>query len=106
MESYFFDTRRRSKIRANYRDFKSVTELQLLLARPTWGMLVETRKIAFFERLALCAAESPVHVIAVISGGGEQKSNRREIRRPHHASPCTESLCALAHIWHGDCPHY
>ena len=73
--AHFYDPRQRSKIRAaynsvfrkifNYRDFESVTELQLLLARPTWEMLIETRKIAFFERLAQCTAESPVHVFAL-----------------------------------------
>ena len=57
----FADYNERSKIRAaynsvfrrifGYRNFESVTELQLHLARPTWEMLVEERVVAFYSRL-------------------------------------------------------
>ena len=71
----FSDSREKSKIRAAYnslfrkifyyRKFESVTELQLSLARPTWEMLVEKLKIGFFNRLATCKADSPVHIFTV-----------------------------------------
>ena len=48
-----------------YRNFESVTELQLQLARPTWKMLCETRKHNFYERLSQCTAESPVHLFSL-----------------------------------------
>ena len=73
---HFFDPNQKSKIRAaynsvfrkifGYRYFESVTDLQLSLARPTWEMLIEQRKIAFFERLSQCTADSPVHIFAIV----------------------------------------
>ena len=72
----FFDSAQRSKIRAaynslfrkifGYRNFESVTNLQLSLARPTWEMLCQTRKENFYNRLAQCTAESPVHLFSVL----------------------------------------
>ena len=56
--SQFNDRRERSKIRAaynsvfrrifGYRQFESVTQLQLSLPRPTWEMLIEERTIGFY----------------------------------------------------------
>ena len=73
--SYFLDARDRSKIRAaynslfrrifGYRTRESVTNLQLTLARPTWEMLVWQRKKNFYDRLATCAADSPVHIFSI-----------------------------------------
>ncbi len=73
----FSDARESSKIRAaynslfrrifGYRTFESVTELQLSLARPTWELLTESRKVSFYERLAASDAASPVHVFAVLN---------------------------------------
>ena len=70
------DRSERSKIRAaynslfrrifGYRTYESVTELQLALARPTWEMLVEDRKIGFHRRLESCDADSPVHVFSLL----------------------------------------
>ena len=34
-----------------YRNYESVTDLQLALARPTWEMLVEERKIGFHLKI-------------------------------------------------------
>ena len=72
----FFDRRQRSKIRAaynslfrkifGYRNFESVTELQLNLARPTWELLCHTREASFHSRLAQCPAESPVHLFSIL----------------------------------------
>ena len=74
--SHFNDRRERSKIRAaynsvfrrifGYRQFESVTQLQLSLARPTWEMMIEERTIGFYQRLASCSADSPVHVFSVL----------------------------------------
>ena len=71
-----FEYSERSKVRAaynsvfrkifGYRNFESVTELQLNLARPTWEMLCEIRKDSFYQRLSLSSAESPVHLFAVL----------------------------------------
>ena len=70
------DRNERSKMRAaynslfrrifGYRNFESVTDLQLALARPTWEMLVEDRKIGFHTRLQSCSADSPVHVFTLL----------------------------------------
>ena len=49
-----------------YRQFESVTELQLSLGRPTWEMLLERLKIGFYDRLSQCGAGSPVHIFSVI----------------------------------------
>ena len=64
----FLDAGQRSKIRAaynslfriifGYRNFESVTQLQLSLARPTWEMLCHTRKARFLDHLAQCPAGS------------------------------------------------
>ena len=72
----FSDNRQRSKIRAaynsvfrmifGYRTWESVTELQLSLACPTWELLIEKLKASFYERLAMCNADSPVHIFAVL----------------------------------------
>ena len=72
----FIDHRERSKVRAaynsifrkifGYRNFESVTDLQLSLARPTWEMLCEIRKESFYQRLSQSSAESPVHLFAVL----------------------------------------
>ena len=72
----FFDYRQRSKIRAaynslfrkifGYRNFESVTDLQLSLARPTWEMLSESRIVSFYHRLSQCSAESPVHLFSIL----------------------------------------
>ena len=74
--THFSDARQRSKIRAaynsvfrmifGYRTWESVTELQLSLACPTWEMLIEKLKASFYERLAMCNADSPVHVFALL----------------------------------------
>ena len=74
--SYFADARERSKIRAaynsvfrrifGYRNYESVTELQLNLARPTWEMLLENMKEAFLSRLAQCNADSPIYIFSVL----------------------------------------
>ena len=75
--AYFSDRRERSKLRAaynslyrkifGYRTSESVTQLQLSLARPTWEMLIEKMKVGFYQRLASCSANSPVHIFSVIS---------------------------------------
>ena len=72
----FFDASQRSKIRAaynslfrkifGYRQYESVTNLQLSLARPTWEMLCHSRKVSFQNRLAQCSADSPVHVLSLL----------------------------------------
>ena len=72
----FFDARQRSKIRAaynslfrkifGYRNFESVTDLQLSLARPTWELLCHSRKESFFHHLSQCPADSPVHLFTVL----------------------------------------
>ena len=74
--SYFIDRQERSKIRAaynsvfrrifGYRNFESVTQLQLALARPTWEMLIENRTVNFYNRLSTCSADSPVHIFSVL----------------------------------------
>ena len=74
--SHFSDGRENSKIRAaynslfrkifGYRTFESVTDLQLRLARPTWEMLMEKMRNAFHYRLALCKADSPIHIFSVL----------------------------------------
>ena len=71
----FSDYREKSKIRAaynslfrkifGYRQFESVTNLQLNHARPTWEMLTEIRKTGFYHRLSITNANSPVHIFAV-----------------------------------------
>ena len=73
----FFDNSERSKIRAaynsvfrkifGYRNFESVTQLQLSLARPTWEMLCQICIDSFYLRLSQSSAESPVHLFAVSS---------------------------------------
>ena len=73
---HFSDSREASKIRAaynslfrrifNYRNYESVTELQLSLARPTWELLIEDLKVAFFDRVSQCGADSPIHVFSII----------------------------------------
>ena len=70
------DYREKSKVRAaynsvfrkifGYRNFESVTDLQLSLARPTWEMLCEIRKESFYQRLSQSSAESPVHLFALL----------------------------------------
>ena len=72
----FFDAGQRSKIRAaynslfrkifGYRNFESVTTLQLSLARPTWELLCHLRKENFYHRLSQCTADSPVHLFAML----------------------------------------
>ena len=72
----FFDSRQKSKVRAaynslfrkifGYRNFESVTELQLSLARPTWELLCHSRVASFYHRLSQCPAESPVHLFSVL----------------------------------------
>ena len=72
----FFDNRQRSKIRAaynslfrkifGYKNFESVTDLQLSLARPTWEMLCQICIDSFYQRLSQSSAESPVHLFAVL----------------------------------------
>ena len=49
-----------------YRNFESVTQLQLALARPTWEMLIEDRTVNFHHRLSTCSADSPVHIFSVL----------------------------------------
>ena len=72
----FFDSRQRSKVRAaynslfrkifGYRNFESVTDLQLSLARPTWEILCHERETSFHYRLSQCPAESLVHLFSVL----------------------------------------
>ena len=72
----FFDQRQRSKVRAaynslfrkifGYRNFESVTDLQLSLARPTWEILCHERETSFHHRLSRCPAESLVHLFSVL----------------------------------------
>ena len=74
--SHFQDERERSKIRKaynsifrkifGYRNFESVTDLQLTLARPTWELLVDKLKTGFYDRLSKCTADSPVHIFSII----------------------------------------
>ena len=74
--SYFADARERSKIRAaynsvfrrifGYRNYESVTELQLNLARPTWELLLDDIKSNFHQRIASCHADSPVHIFSIV----------------------------------------
>ena len=76
MEVAYLPSSERSKIRAaynslfrkifGYRRYESVTELQLSLGCPTWEMLIEELKVAFYERLALSDAYSPVHILSLI----------------------------------------
>ena len=76
IEVAVFDTGQKSKIRAaynslfrkifGYRNFESVTDLQLNLARPTWEMLCESRTQSFFHRISLSPADSPVHVFSLL----------------------------------------
>ena len=71
------DNQERSKIRCaynslyrqifGYKQFESVTNLQISIGRPTWEMQIETQKAKFFERLATCRANSPVHVFSLIT---------------------------------------
>ena len=73
--SHFSEASQASKIRAaynslfrklfGYRNYESVTELQLSLARPTWEMLVENLRVKFFQCLSKCTADSPIHVFAI-----------------------------------------
>ena len=73
--SHFSEANQASKIRAaynslfrklfGYRNYESVTELQLSLARPTWEMLVENLWVKSFQRLSKCTADSPIHVFAI-----------------------------------------
>ena len=72
----FYDASQRSKIRAaynslfrkifGYRNFESVTLLQLNLARPTWEMLCHSRQVDFHSCLTQCSAKSPVHIFALV----------------------------------------
>ena len=72
----FFDSAQKLKVRAaynslfrkifGYRNFESVTELQLSLTRPTWELLVHSRIDSFYHRLSQCPAESPVHLFTVL----------------------------------------
>ena len=72
----FLDASQRSKVRAaynslfrrifGYRNFESVTNLQLSLARPTWELLCHSRKASFYHRLSQCPAESPLHLFSVL----------------------------------------
>ena len=72
----FLDAHQRSKVRAaynslfrkifGYRNFESVTDLQLSLARPTWELLCHSRKASFYHRLSQCPAESPLHLFSVL----------------------------------------
>ena len=72
----FFDSAQKSKIRAaynslfrkifGYRNFESVTELQLSLARPTWELLCHSRVESFYRRLSQCPANSPIHLFSVL----------------------------------------
>ena len=72
----FFDSSQKSKVRAaynslfrkifGYRNFESVSELQLSLARPTWELLCHSRKESFYHRLSQCPAESPIHLFSVL----------------------------------------
>ena len=74
--AYLSDRSERSKVRAaynslfrkifGYRTYESVTDLQLSLASPTWELLVERMKVSFYERLAMCTADSPVHILSLI----------------------------------------
>ena len=73
--AYLSDRAEQSKMRAAYnsifrrifgfRNFESVSQLQLSLARPTWEMLIENRRIGFFRRLESCNADSPVNVFCI-----------------------------------------
>ena len=70
------DQSQRSKIRAaynslfrkifGYRLYESVSDLQISLARPTWEMLCNERKTAFYHRPSLCPADSPIHLFTVL----------------------------------------
>ena len=74
--THFPDARERSKLRAaynslfrrifGYRNYESVTELQLNLARPTWELLLDKFKNNFYSRIASCNATSPVHVFSIV----------------------------------------
>ena len=74
--AHFFDSRQKSKIRAaynslfrkifGYRNFESVTDLQLSLARPTWELLCHSQKDSFYHRLSQCSADSPVHLFSLL----------------------------------------
>ena len=50
-----------------YKQFESVTNLQISIGRPTWEMQIETQKAKFFACLATCNANSPVHVFSSIT---------------------------------------
>ena len=73
--AHFPDARERSKMRAaynslfrrifGYRNFVSVKQLQLSLARPTWELLLEKVRVNFLQRIALSRAESPVHLFSI-----------------------------------------
>ena len=72
----FLDASQRSKTRAaynslfrkifGYRNYESVTDLQLSLARLTWELLCHSRKEGFYNRLSQCRAESPIHLFSVL----------------------------------------
>ena len=74
--AYFADASERSKLRAaynslfrrifGYRNFESVTKLQLNLARPTWEMLLEKIRCNFYSRIASSHATSPVHLFSIV----------------------------------------
>ena len=74
--AHFFDSRQKSKIRAaynslfrkifGYRNFESVTDLQLSLARPTWELLCHSQKDSFYHHLSQCSADSPVHLFSLL----------------------------------------
>ena len=72
----FLDAGQRSKVRAaynslfrkifGYRNFESVTDLQLSLARPTWELLCYSRRASFFHRVSQCHTGSPVHLFSIL----------------------------------------
>ena len=71
-----FDPGQRSKIRAaynslfrkifSYRNFESVSNLQLSHACPIWELLFHSRKESFHHRLSKYSAGSPVHLFSVL----------------------------------------
>ena len=73
---HFSDYRERSKIRAaynslfrriyGYRNYESVTDLQLSLACPTWELRIQELMESFYERLAMCGANSPIHIFSIV----------------------------------------
>ena len=76
IEIAVLDNAEKSKVRAaynslfrsifGYRNFESVTDLQLHLARPTWEMLTESRVNNFHSRISIGPAVSPIHLFSVL----------------------------------------